>query len=157
MKKIFLIICILFTIILSGCGNSRNSLYTDKREILSENNSFNLSNTEQEISQDGYVGKMEFEGMDTIWRYDCATETQLEVTYLLSVFNGTAKLVLITPNGEIETIAEEGYENNDNELTTIKLNLEKGLNRIKLVAKSNAIINIQLKVSQGELYEIGFN
>lgn len=156
MKRVFIGICILLIIFLNSCGNSKNLLYTDKSKISGQGNSYNLNVEEQCIDDNSYKGKIKFEGMDTIWEYDCNSENKVEISYLLSVSKGSAKLVLITPDNEVKTIVESSKEDNNNTLETTILDLQKGENRIKLVAKNNSKINLEMKASEGKIYKLGF-
>lgn len=95
--------------------------------------------------------------MDTIWTCNSDSKSEVEVSYLLSVTKGMAKLVLIKPDGELETIVESEKEVDRNNITSTKIALEKGENILKLVGKNDARIYLNLKVSSGKLYKIGFN
>lgn len=169
MKKIIAIICMLEVIMFNGCSmnyedlldsvdlNYINSLYSDESKISSNNNSYSLNDIKQTVSKQEYTGQIEFSGMDTIWRFNAESESEVKISYSLSVTNGIAKLILINPNGELETIVESNEIVEGDDLVSTTLVLKKGQNRIKLVGKDNAQIDLQFKVSDGEIYKVGFD
>ena len=158
MRKVIILVCILGVIILNGCDmNSKNSIYSNERKISSKTNSFNLRITQQSVNEEGYEGEIQFEGVDTIWKCISDSESEVDVSYLLSLTKGMAKLVLIKPDGEVETIVESEKEVDRNNIISTKIALEKGENIIKLVGKNDAQIYLKLKVPSGEFYTIGFN
>lgn len=156
-KRIMLLGVIVSSIIISGCGlNYMSYLYSNNKKISSDN-SFSANNTKQTLDEHGYVGKLEFEGVDTIWSYNTETDTEVEISYLLSVTKGKAKLVLIKPDGEVEIIFESKDNNKQSKTNSTKLSLTKGENKIKLVAKDNANIELKIDASKGDLYKVGFD
>ncbi|MBU5438050.1 hypothetical protein KQI42_08530 [Tissierella sp. MSJ-40] len=158
MKRLIAACCIIVTLLCTGCGvNYMNSLYSKDDEISSDTNSFSLDKDEQSIDGQAYTGKLEFEGMDTIWKYNAEDDMEIELSYLLSVSKGKAKLVLIDPSGKLETLVENKDKTIQKDMETIKMSLKKGENRIKLVASNKAQIELKLSVDVGDLNNIGFN
>lgn len=156
MKKILCYI-IIFTLVCTGCGLSpMKSLYSKDSKISSASNSFNLNSEEQSIDTEGYTGKLEFEGMDTIWKFETEKDAEIKISYLLSVRSGKAKLVLINPECEVEILVENKDNTIQEQLEMIRVSLKKGENRIKLVASDKAKIDIKLQIDVGELNKIGF-
>lgn len=153
MKKLIWCV-ILISLLLTGCW--MNSLYYNESKISSDTNSFNLNKAEQTIENQKYVGVIEFEGMDTIWTYDTEENKDIEISYLLSVSKGKAKLVLIDPKNNVKVLAENFDNTIQNEMETIQLSLEKGKNRIKLVAADKAQIHLELGINEGNLHKVGF-
>lgn len=164
MKKTIIFISILTVIMFNGCSlnyeislnsNYINSLYSDEDKIESKSNSYILNDFDQTISDKEYTGQINFEGMDTIWEFESESECEVEISYSLSVTNGAAKLVLIKPDGNLETIVESSEEVAEDDITSTTLSLNKGEYRIKLVGRDMSEINLKLKVLAGELYKIG--
>lgn len=151
--------CVIMIGMLTGCMsnpiNYTNSLYTDEKQISAENNTYSLDYVEQEVEDNQYIGKMRFEGADTIWQYRAPEDCDIEVSYRLSVTSGKAKLVLISPNKAITTLAENEDQHLQEETLTITLELQKGMNRIRLVGADNANIKLRLEVPVGTLNEVG--
>lgn len=148
--------CILLVLILSGCSNnSMNTLYSNDKKIASDSNSFNLNSDKQSIDGQAYNGKLEFEGMDTLWKYKADKDYKIDISYLLSVAKGKAKLVLIYPDGTVTNIEENTDKAKPNELSTTSLTLLKGENRIKLVGANKAQIDLEVKISEGEFEKLG--
>jgi hypothetical protein len=158
MKRLIVVCCTIITLLCTGCGiNYMSSLYSNDSEISSDTNSFNLDNEEQSIDGQEYIGKLEFEGMDTIWRYNAENDMDIKLSYLLSVNKGKAKLVLINSAGELETLVENKDNIIQNDMETITVPLKKGENRIKIVASNKAQIELKLNANVGEFNKIGFD
>lgn len=157
MKRVIVTGCIISTLVISGCSINMKSVYSNSSKISSNTNTFNLNDENQTIDEQGYVGKIKFEGMDTVWTYNAEKNEEVEISYLLSVAKGKAKLVLIKPNGDLETIIENKDNTQPTDMNSIKLSLTEGENRIKLVAQDNAQIELKINTSKGELSKVGFD
>ena len=155
MKKI-LIVCVVGILFLTACSfNAMNALYADNKKIASDNNSYNLNSIEQKIDEQTFTGNVEFEGMDTIWEYEANGNEEVDIEYLLSLTQGSAKLVLILPDGTITPIVENTNRSEVKELALSPLSLKEGRNRIKLVAKDKANIRFEVHIEAGEFLELG--
>ncbi len=155
MKKILL--CLLLVLLLSGCSNnSMNLVYTNDKEIANDSNSYNLTDDKQNIDGQVYTGEFEFEGMDTLWTYETDQDCKIDISYLLSLSRGKAKLVLITPDGAVTNIVENTDNSKQDELTTVSLSLLKGENRIKLIAANKAQIELEVQIDQGDFEKLGW-
>lgn len=155
MKKI-LILCMVGILFLTACSfNTMNALYGDNKKIASTSNTYNLNSNEQEINQQTFTGNIEFEGMETIWEYEAKEDAQLEIEYLLSLTQGAAKLVLISPDGTVTPIVENTNKSEVKELARSPLGIKRGNNRIKLVAKNKANIRFEVHIEEGEFFELG--
>lgn len=155
MKKILL--CLLLVLLLSGCSNnSMNLVYTNDKEIANDSNSYNLTDDKQNIDGQVYTGEFEFEGMDTLWTYETDQDCKIDISYLLSLSRGKAKLVLITPDGAVTNIVENTNNSKKDKLTTISLSLLKGENRIKLIAANKAQIELEVQIDQGDFEKLGW-
>lgn len=145
---VFMAICFM-----AGCASKTMvAVYDNNKMIASDSDTYNLDNIEQ-IAEDGHftasVEKME--GMDTIWNYAAKEDTVIDITYTLNVSSGKMKLVLISPEGEVSIIAEC-----DSEMTeSSTLNVEKGKNRIKIVADENTKFDIDIYILDGAFEEMG--
>ena len=157
MKRVMVTGCIILALIISGCSINTKSVYSNTNKISSNTNSFNLNNENQSIENHSYVGKLEFEGMDTIWTYNAEKNEEVEISYLLSVTKGKAKLILINSNEELETIIENKDNVQPTDMNSMILSLTEGENRIKLVAQDNAQIELKVNISKGELTKVGFD
>ncbi|KNF07628.1 hypothetical protein CLPU_14c00460 [Gottschalkia purinilytica] len=158
MKRLIITFCIFATLLFTGCRlNYMSSLYSKDNKISSDTNSFSLNKEEQSMDDQEYIGKLEFEGMDTIWKYNAENDMKIKLSYLLSVNKGKAKLVLIDPTGKVETLIENKDSNTQKNIETIMISLKKGKNRIKLVASNKAQIELKLNVNVGDLNKIGFD
>lgn len=53
------------------------------------------------------IGSAEkLEGMDTIWEFDADEAEEVNISYSLTVTSGKAKLVYVSPDGIVSTLAE---------------------------------------------------
>ena len=155
MKKIWTVV-LLVSVLLIGCGRQvQHNVYDDDKQIEGEGNSFSLSNYNQNKNGDRlYINVGFMDGMDTIWEYDADSESAVDVGYDISLTSGKVKLVLITPDGDLCTIAETTKA--DSFSGSQHINMDKGTYRIKLVT-DNAKFELNLSASAGEFNELGFN
>ncbi len=166
MKKRLGIVILCTAMLLGGCSGYKTSeLYDNNRRIAGQGNTYNKVNYKQSQKDNTYKISCEvFEGMDTIWTYNASEDMEMKMTYSLEVEGGKAKLVLISPNGELQTIAEiisdeDGYESsessrssttgeadedNEGETADVTLQLREGNNRIKLVGGADTSINLEM-------------
>ena len=152
MKKVLAVIFIM-TLVLTGC--SMGSIYSNEEKIAGDTNSYNLDVIEQKIDGHKFTGNIEFEGMDTIWKYQAEEDSLIDITYLIKLTSGKAKLVLISPDGDVVEIVENTDKSDLTEASTTPLSLKKGENRIKLVAKDNAKISFEIGIEVGDFLELG--
>lgn len=141
--------------LMTGCAyNPMVAVYHNNERIASDTNSYNLDSVDQTSENGRFTANVErMEGMDTIWVFDTEEEVDLDITYTLDVASGKLKLVLISPDGDVVTIAECDSEMSEPALAT--LNLEKGNNRIKIVAGQNTKFDIDLSIPEGEFKKLG--
>ena len=131
MKRSYLGICMLCIFFMCGCGNSKSNIYNDDKKIAADSDTFSISNSEGEVINNEYKEQLTLDGDYTIWQCDCDSDRQTEVAYSLKASNGSAKLVLITPDNKVNTIVQVTDKKNKSEMTKVKLDLGRGKNRIK--------------------------
>jgi len=156
MKKRKIVAIVFMAICLwSGCAsNSTIDVYDSDKKIASDTNTYNLSNYEQDVEDRHFTASVEMiEGMDTIWIFNATEDTTIDITYLLKVYSGKMKLVLINDKGEIFVIAECDSEMADP--VQNMLNIESGNNRIKIVADENTKFDIDISISEGKFEKLG--
>ncbi|ONI45501.1 hypothetical protein AN642_01505 [Epulopiscium sp. SCG-B10WGA-EpuloA2] len=103
-------------------------------------------------TSDGQQGNGSFAtfiGKSTLWTYNVPEDMELEISCLLSVEKGLAKLVLINPDKTVITILESTPDTSSAEIITKTLLLKKGRNKIKLVATDKAEIIYELYIDEG--------
>ncbi|MGL6202247.1 MAG: hypothetical protein ACRC3H_25310 [Lachnospiraceae bacterium] len=155
--KLTVLLIVGSVMLLAGCSNQfANVNYSNEDKIASEYNTFNLFEEEQIIEGETFKGNAEIEGMDVIWTYDAEEAEDIDITYSLNARKGKAKIVLIKPDGAVETINENTSDLKTEDLTTKSLHLDKGENRIKLVASKGAEIEFDIAIPKGEFHELGF-
>ena len=148
-------LAVVFIMILALTGCSMGSIYSNEEKIAGDTNSYNLDVIEQKIDGHKFTGNIEFEGMDTIWKYQAEEDSLIDITYLIKLTSGKAKLVLISPDGDVVEIVENTDKSDLTETSTTPLSLKKGENRIKLVAKDNAKISFEIGIEVGDFLELG--
>lgn len=158
-KLILLFLAMLF--VLTGCFtgaiNDMGEIYSNDEKISSDTNTYNLNYIKnQTIDMQRFVGDIEFDGMDTIWKYNAEKDIEIDMSYLLTLSQGTAKLVLIQPDGTVVNITETTKDSDITELQVASLSLKEGENRIKLVAKNKARISFEFIIEMGDFFEFGF-
>jgi len=143
--------------LITGCSaNPMAAVYDNSQKIASETNTYNLDQASQTTEDGHFTASVEkMEGMDTIWVLDAEKDTALDITYTLNVFSGKMKLVLINSKGEISTIAECDAEMTEPVQST--LNVEKGNNRIKIVAEENTKFDIDISIPEGSFKNLGMD
>lgn len=141
---------------LTACAsNAMLDVYDDNLKIASDSNTYSLVNYEQIIEGHNCRATIEkFGGMDTVWTYHAAKDEMAELTYLISVYSGKMKLVLIAPDNSLTTIAEITPESKQEDFQTYMLNLKEGENRIKIVGEDTKL-DIELSIPIGEFLELG--
>ena len=153
--KFILLILVIFSLV--ACQyNSKNSFYNDNKKIASEANSFSIANYDQKIDGQNIHGTISImSGMDTIWTYNATEDKELNIKYLIKVNSGKVKLVLISPDKSVTNIVENTKNSDLKDFATSKLNIKKGLNRIKVVVEDNSNFDFDITISEGEFTQLG--
>lgn len=157
MKKIYLLTAFLLAFLLAGCkDNSMADIYNDDREIVRDGDTYGIDEIEQDLKESDFTAKIsKIEGMETIWTYEAVEDMELDIAYLVTVYSGKAKLVLIAPDDTLTIISEASPETKGTALTEDIISIKAGKNRIKIVAEKNTKLDIQLTIPQGEFHEMG--
>ena len=172
-KKISIIIvtvvimyAVIFTVIMLQTMHLPSAVYENPDLITRSLNSANKINYRMN-TQDGIttINCRKMTGMDTIWKYEADEDLTLQMYYDLKVTSGKAKLVLITPDDTIITLAEQDsaeckdeqkkesgtMEDSGTSALAIEsmteLNLEKGNNRIKIICEKGTAFSLSFKIS----------
>ncbi len=145
--------------LITGCAFTMNPgerFYDNEKGIAGQTNSYNLTNysgSQDENTVSGSAEKME--GMDTIWNYTSPDNTEVNLSWKLSVSSGKAKLVLIDPDGNLSTLVEceasAGGEQNGSGTFEIK----KGENRVKLVGAEETSLEFEFTADKGDVHTPG--
>lgn len=140
---------------MTGCAsNPMAAVYDNDTKIASNTNTYNLINYEQTLEDGHFTANVEkMEGMDTIWVFDVKEDMTLDITYTLNVSSGSAKIVLINPDGEVAVIAECDSEMTEPVQST--LDVKSGNNRIKIVTDRNTKFDADIMIPEGEFKELG--
>lgn len=156
-RIIFIAIIIIIVSLFIGCGNSAvNNIYNDNNKIKSEADTFSLNESEETIESGVYKGKLKLSGSGTIWTYESNEDIDLKVPYTLSVKNGKAKIVLISPDNKVINLVENTNKATIDGTTSLTVPIKKGDNRIKVVGYEKADIDIELHIEKGTFKKISF-
>ena len=133
--------------------NYIESLYPLNYQIGSEHShcTYYSSQSLPKTGTDLYQIKLRLSGFDTCWEYTASRDTITEIEYGLSVYKGKAKLVLVSPFGQVTMLAENKTQDSDESLKKIQVALKPGKNKIKLVTSHQTHVLLQLKVSEGSI------
>lgn len=158
--KKFIFILSFFSLLFTGCfssNNYTNSIYSNDEKIIAEGDSFYLNLKNQKLTDDSLTASCVFNGIDTIWQYNADSDLEVDLTYGLTLTKGKAKLVFIDGNNKITNIVERTEKYTDENTAIAKLNLKKGINRIKLVAADKPDLNLNLSIDVGDLEGLGLS
>jgi hypothetical protein len=135
---------------MSGCNH--NDLYSDDAKIAKSADSYSAVMSIGNTEENEYSLSATMTGMQTIWRYKVDSDSEITISYMLSVSQGgKAKLVLITPNNEVIELAENTDNTETTEMQSQTIQLTKGNNRIKIVGYDKPKFELKLNVDVGQL------
>ena len=123
--------------------NTYNDVYDDNTKISQMGDSYSYIGKVGTSEGQKTELKFELSGMETLWEIEAEEDSYLDTEYLSSIESGQLKVVMITPQNEVETIFEQTGTGNKSIL------VKAGLNRIKIVGKS-AKGNIKFTLYPGE-------
>ena len=148
---IFSIIMLSMIVLISGCSNARNEIYSDDVKIA-QSESYHTTMWVPKHSDNKYSLTADtLTGLRTIWRYDAEDDEDVEMFYSLSVSNGgKAKLVLVTPDDEVIILSENTDNRTVSELESQIVSLKAGNNRIKIVGYDKVKFELKLNIEVGE-------
>lgn len=157
MRKVRLLGLLVAASFLIGCGqNPMAAIYDNDSKIASEGNSYNYyRDVKQDFDESDFTASVRgMDGMDTIWSYDCDSDSEIQINFDMANNVGDVKLVLISPDGELKTILE--CTNEETFEGSKSLNIKKGENRIKVVARDKAKFDVSLNIDKGSFERMGF-
>ncbi len=156
-KFITFILLLILTFSFVACNNtSKYDVFNDNKKIASHDNNFFISNYYQRIEGKSFDCLVEnMSGMDTIWSFNSTQDKELEISYLINVNKGKVKLVLISPDNSISNIVEISDMSDLKDFAISKMNIKKGLNRIKIVVTEDSKFIFRIKISEGQFSKLG--
>ncbi len=139
-------------VLLTGCSGISDmvAVYDNEARIASQSNSYNKVNYRQSEKNNTITVVCEtFEGMDTLWDYDAEGTESFDFAYDLKSESGKAKLVLIRPDGSLETLVEVTDKTEGRKAEgAMTLEMEAGRNRIKLVGGEDTQIDLEMTMTK---------
>ncbi|SKB67370.1 hypothetical protein SAMN06296386_103343 [Lachnospiraceae bacterium] len=157
MRKSEMFGVLLASCLLVACGaNPMAEIYENDTKIASEGNSFNYyKDIEQNIEDSSFTASVHgMDGMDTVWTYNTETESEIQVNFDMALNVGNVKVVFISPDGQLDTIAECTEEETLEGTKTVAV--KKGENRIKIVSREKAEFDISLNIDEGTFEKLSF-
>ena len=139
----------LSVLLLPGCVmNTGARVYDNERALAGDSNSYNLTNYSSSQSN-------QTEGMDTIWEFDTDEEKEVNISYSLTVTAGKAKLIYVSPDRTVTTLAEciAGEENEKSLSESIEVKARE--NRIRLVGAQDTSLEYEFTADMGEVEPFG--
>ena len=165
-KKInMLLVIILSVLLVAGCSLNNGARVYDNEKMIVENfNTYNLVKSKQSMSDNhegiqffkyntGSAEKME--GMGTVWEFMASEDTDVNLTYQITVSAGKAKLVLISPDDSLTILAEFTADVDMGHESTDTFKAMKGKNRIKLVGGKGTKIEYEITADKGDMKAFG--
>lgn len=131
---------IMLTWSLFGCSidKEKADIYDNNKSILQEGDKYSFYHRDGEADEKHIDIKYNsFYGVQTLWVIQIEQESEIKIDYNSLVKSGNFKVVLVTPEQEITTIAEQSSKG------AFIVAAPKGKYRVKIVGK-NAIGNIQV-------------
>ena len=116
----------------------QKTLYDNDEAIASEADSYSFRNRTGRSEGNSTDMKFYLTGMDTIWQLSAEENCSLTVSFDITMKSGQFKVVLISPDNEVETIVE-GSATGQKEISIMP-----GQSRIKIVGKET---ETELKLS----------
>lgn len=145
--------------LITGCTFAMNPgerFYDNEKGIAGETNSYNLTNysgSQDDNTVSGSAEKME--GMDTIWNYTASDDTEVILSWKLSVSSGKAKLVLIDPDGNLSTLVECEVSSDGEQEGSGTFEIKQGENRVKLVGAEETALEFEFTADKGDVHTPG--
>jgi hypothetical protein len=149
-KLIIFSLTVILLVTLTGCRVSdyQSSIYNDNSKIIKQADSYNFKNRIGSTSNDKSEMKFgTFYGVDSIWSIDAKADDIVNIEYDLKIERGNFKVVLISPDNKVTTIAEGNKSGKE------ELKLQDGKSRVKVVG-NNAKGAIKLSAKGGENVKI---
>ena len=158
MRRFILVFGVALFLSFVGCNGGMQSLYSDdemskvyedKEELLDEGDTISINKDETIIDDLEYTRFLEIEGVQTIWNCDVREGVEVKLEYELDVKNGWAKIIFVDSNGKITKIAETNGITKDSKKGDSLLKLTKGKNRIRVVGKDRAKLELEANIEAG--------
>ncbi|AEB76386.1 hypothetical protein [Clostridium botulinum] len=148
-KKILVVISSMIITLLIVCNcDVTNNVYNNK--IANQYDSFRIDEIHENIEPGIYSCRLKLSGSLTIWEYKSDKNLNLEISYILSVKCGKAKIVLISSDNKVITIVQNTDRLIQENKMNVNIPIKKGINRIKVVGYHKADIDMELQIKEGK-------
>ncbi len=131
-KKLAVVFLLLiFASMLLGCGMDKGNVYDSDKEIAKEGDSYTFVGRSGNESKNRIdVSFRKFAGVQTLWLIEAKEDGVIELDYDNEITKGDFKLVVVTPEGEVDNVAEQTNKG------SYKVTTSKGKYRIKIVGRT---------------------
>lgn len=135
-------------------GFDYDSVYSDDKLIASDDIKYKAAFAmyidghkfnEQEMGL--HIGEAFISGAYTFFNVNLKSDSELTVKYKVLNDSDDFKIVLVTPDNKVKTIAQSGSG-------TQKLQLSKGRNQLKMVARNRATASIDFRFNKSEIEKL---
>lgn len=157
MKKKWKVILLILIVVLVGAStimnfpyalmDSHDNIYANDTRIIEKSDTYSYMLKEGGNEANKTLLNFELTGMETLWEIEASEDTIVEIDYKSKVEAGDVKLVLISEDDDMQ-IFFEGEGNGKS-----ALEIKKGLNRIKIVAKK-AKAKVEFEILEKEELQI---
>ncbi|WBW99174.1 hypothetical protein [Oceanirhabdus sp. W0125-5] len=132
--------------------NDHNRIYNKNKVIAEHTNDCSINGEVEKETIDNTLNiKINLKGAYRIGKYDALEDETLTVICDTKSSEGKFKVVLITPDNKVITLLE--HENDQVDCLVSEIKILKGENRIKLIGKDNAYIDLSIDISNREFWK----
>ena len=139
-KILKILFFIALPLIFSGCSqNNLNDNYYNDNKLIAEKNNHGIMSSSTSPLENGKTHSEipKLDGFIEILEANVNKDTETTLHIKLTVNSGKAKLVLVKPNSEIETLAEAISEKDSKQVESdVSVRCISGANKIKMVGKN---------------------
>lgn len=131
-KRVMFSVILILAVVLAGCGvkQEQKEMYNSNQAIAGSGDSYSYGNRSGEVTAESAdIEFTKFYGSDTIWTIEAEQDSKVNIEYQQSMKDGEFKIVLITPDGNVQVVAENRAEGET------ELILPKGKNVVKFVGR----------------------
>ncbi len=149
MKKIIATLILLMGVLLTGCSNGfAKSEYDDNGLIAGNEDRYSKSMAVMNYYDDHLTFTAgSFDGRQRVWSESYDSERNVLINLKFTLESGTAKIVHIDSDNNVEVIAEcDGGKIND-DAVAYNIAMSKGENRIKIVGYECKELNVDMQIN----------
>lgn len=156
-KHAFLTLIITVSTVASGCVNVKpNNNYDAESVLVKDYDTVALESVKDTPNGPDYTGAVQLTGSSVIWTYDSPVNAEYKALCKMTVTTGKAKLIFIDAENKVTTLIECDASTSSDEPVAFILPATSGVNRIKLVGKDKATVQLSLDLDVGKAHSVDF-